>query len=341
MKYPFVSIIIVNWNGKEFLPACLDSLKKITYKNFEVILVDNGSTDGSAEEAAKHCLKPLVIKNGANLGFAEGNNIGASLAKGKFLLLLNNDTEVKPDFLNHLVETLESSKKNAVVQPKIILTSVWKLQAGGSFLTSSGFLFHLGFFKDPDDPKYNQEMKIFSANGACMLIRKDIIGKVGLFDPDFFAYFEESDFCWRVILAGYNVVYCPKSVILHKGRQTSKRVSYSLTQYLSFKNRLSSILINLSGKEMISMLPLHIIYSGIQAVGFLAMGKFACAWAIPRAFWWNLISLATILQKRELVQTKIRKISDSVLMAKYKKGQEWQSYLLFFYKPWRYKEYKK
>jgi len=344
MKYPLVSIIIVNWDGRELLAACLNSLSKITYPKVEIIVVDNGSKDGSVDYInglTKLRINGLTIKkilNKENLGFAEGNNIGLRQAEGEYVLLLNNDTEVEPDFLEPLIEEMEINSKAAVVQPKIIFSTYKKLQAGGSFFTSSGILYPYGFFKDPDDPKYNQKMKIFSANGACMLIKKEVIEKAkGLFDDDFFAYFEETDFCWRVILAGYEVLYEPKSLIYHKGRQTSLRLASGLSQYLSFRNRLCSILRNLSFKELIKILPVHIFISSIWMFAFLFLGKFSCVVSIYRAYMWNIINIKKTLEKRKIVQEKIRKINDKTLMIEYKKTRPISDYFLFFYKIGKYK----
>lgn len=341
MKQPLVSIIIVNWNGKDLLFDCLKSLTKISYPNFEVIVVDNGSTDGSVEMIGKLRISNYelrIIKNKNNLGFAEANNIGVKEANGEYVLLLNNDTEVKSDFLEKLVKTMEEDYKVAVVQPKIIFSLYNKLQAGGSFFTLSGFLNPIGFFKDPNDPKYNQAMKIFSANGACMLIRKSIIDKVkGLFDPDYFAYYEETDFCWRVILSGNEILYEPSSVILHKGRQTSIKLISGLTQYLSFRNRICSLIKNLSLPYLLIILPIHVFFSFIWMAGFLGMGKHSSFFSIPKAYWWNFANIGNTLKKRKIVQNQIRQISDKQWMKKYTRNRKIEDYLLFFYKIDKYK----
>lgn len=344
MKYPLVSIIIVNWNGKELLRTCFDSVGQITYPNFEIIVVDNGSIDGSVDHIKGltklriNGLKIKLIENRENLGFAEGNNIGVKAAKGEYLLLLNNDTEVEPDFLESLVDEMEFNPKAAVVQPKIIFSLYKKLQAGGSFFTGSGFLNPVGFFKDPNDSQYNQKMKIFSANGACMLIRKSVIEKAnGLFDPDFFAYFEETDFCWRAILAGHEVIYEPKSVIFHKGRQTSIRLASGTSQYLSFRNRIYGLISNLGKWEFLKVFPIHVFFSLGWMIAFILLGKFSCALAIPKAYWWNIINIKKTLRNREIVQRKIRKISDREIMLEYRKERPLREYFLFFYKMGIYK----
>src|SRR5258708_6011548 len=208
IKMKLVSVIIANWNGQAVLKDCLDSLLKIDYLSWELILVDNGSTDGSENllfNYPKEKLNYKLIKNTQNLGFAKANNQGAKIAKGKYLLLLNNDTKLTPDFLTKLVNRMENSSNIGVIQPKIkIMDDSRYLDNAGSFFTRIGFLQHWGFMKR-DTAEFNIETEIFSAKGACMLIRSEVVKHVGLFDDSFFSYFEESDFCWRVWLSGYKV----------------------------------------------------------------------------------------------------------------------------------------
>ena len=148
-----VSIIIVNWNGLKWLKLCLPSLAKQRYQPIEIILVDNASTDESTAWTRKHYPKVKIIRNGENLGFAEANNVGYRKAKGEYILLLNNDTIVKPDSLVELVQKMESAADIAGAQSKLLLMDDHsRLDAVGAFLTPTGFLFHWGFGKK-DSPK--------------------------------------------------------------------------------------------------------------------------------------------------------------------------------------------
>ena len=165
-----VSIVIVNWDGLPHLKISLPSLQKINYPNYEIILVDNASTDGSIEylkaqmsklKTTAQKLKLRLIENRKNLGFAKANNQGFKKAKGEYILFLNNDTKVTPDFLTKLVNVMEEDKKIGVVQPKIVFMDSGTLQAGGAFLTNTGFLYHFGFGKDPDDKNITREWKFF------------------------------------------------------------------------------------------------------------------------------------------------------------------------------------
>jgi len=331
MKRKLVSIIIVNWNGKKHLSCCLHSLKRIRYPNFEIIVVDNGSRDGSAEYIKRNFSRVKIIQNKKNLGFAEGNNIGLEKARGEYVLFLNNDTKVTPDFLNELVDALEKDNKIAMVQPKIIFMDSNKLQVGGDFLTNSGFLYHYGYGKDPSDPKYNQKMEIFSACGACMLARGDIIKRIGVLDKDFFCYFEESDLCWRVNLAGYRVLYIPDAVVYHKGYGTSRKLASSFVQYHSFKNRICSLIKNLEKLNLAKALFLNLLFSCLSFFAFISKRKFSAALAIWRAWCWNIFHISETLDKRRIIQRKIRIVSDKKLMIKFKKNPGIKYFFYLFY----------
>jgi len=318
-KSKLVSVIIVNWNGEKHLSYCLPSLEKIDYSSFEIIVVDNGSTDDSVKYVETHFPKIKIIQNKKNLGFAKANNIGLKKAKGECILFLNSDTKVTPNFLTRLIKVMEKDKKIGVVQPKIVFMDSGKLQAGGAFLTNTGFLYHFGYGRNPDEKKYNQQTEILSANGSCMLAKREAIEKVGLFDPDFFCYFEETDFCWRAWLAGYKIVYVPDSVICHKGAQTAKRLKSNFINYHSFKNRIASLIKNLGSVELFKTMPTHLLFCQLAFFAFLVMGRFSNAWAVQKAIGWNFLHLGKTLEKRRKVQDRIRKISDRELMSKIKR----------------------
>lgn len=303
-KDPLVSIIIVNFNGGKVIEECLASIKKLTYSNFETIIIDNASTDGTGKYA--------TIKNKKNLGFAVANNQGAKLAKGKYILLLNNDTKVPPKLLNILVKRAEKSPKIGVIQPKIyIMDNPQYLDNAGSFLTQIGFLRHWGF-QSKDSAEFGKEREIFSAKGACMLIRKDVIDQTGLFDESFFMYFEESDFCWRVWIAGYKIIFYPKIHIYHKVGFTTKRADVLILNYHYYKNRITSLIKNFDNFNVSWIVPLHIFLSLGIATVFFARGSMKKSSLILLAIKWNLTHLGAILEERKKVQ-KLRKVPDSYI----------------------------
>lgn len=313
-KSPLVSIIIVNWNGRELLKDCLQTLKKISYPNWEVIFVDNGSTDGS-EQLAEVLLKGQsfrLIKNDHNLGFAPANNQGLKIARGDYILLLNNDTKVPPDFLSMMIQKMEQSSEIGVIQPKIrLMEHPELLDNAGSFLTWTGFLQHWGFMHK-DSVEFDKEAEIFSAKGACLLTRKQITDKVGLFDNDFFSYFEESDFCWKVWLLGYKVVYFPRTYIYHKLGATSKKMNQIMINYHSFKNRLRCLVEYLEFKNLLRIGLVHlVIYIGL-AIYFLVKLEFKKTSMIISSLWWNISHLDQTLKQRRKIQ-HLRKVSDDEL----------------------------
>lgn len=304
-----VSIVLINWNGIRDLKDCLPSLRKVRYPKVEIILVDHGSKDGSIEYVKKNFSEIKLIEAKKNLGFALGNNVGYRKTKGEYILLLNNDTVVEDDFLDYLVEALKE-KGVGVVQPKIIFADTRKLQTAGTYLTNSGFLYHVGYDKNPRDRKYNKKTKIFSANGACMLIKREVIEKVGLFDKDFFLYFEETDFCWRAWLAGYLILYEPRAVIYHKGSRATKTLPSAFVNFHSFKNRINTIIKNAGSLELMRILPLQTFLCIMVAGFFFLVGRVKLGTSIFLAIFWNLKNIRKTLRKRKIVQKKIRKIAD-------------------------------
>lgn len=309
-KDPLVSIIIINYNGKHHLQKCLPSLGAITYKKTEIIVVDNGSDDGSTEYIEKNYPETKVLKNEGNNGFAKANNQGLEVSTGKYILLLNNDTKVEPGFMEPLVNHLQEVPECAAVQSKILLMEEpGKIDSTGSFLTRSGFLKHEGF-NETDKGQYNKKRYIFSPKGACMLISKDALIKTTLFDENFFAYFEETDLAWRMWLAGYKINFIPKSVIYHEVGATSSKLRTEFIEYHSFKNRIASVFRNMGTPSLIFTLPANIIISACMAVIFFLSGQSKRSKGVWQAIYWNIVNANTNFKKRKWVQKEIRKVKD-------------------------------
>ena len=235
MSSPKVSIIIVNYNGKELLQKCLDSLLKVNYDNFEIILVDNNSTDGTVEFVTKNYPSLIIIKLDSNKGFAEPNNIAAKISNGKYLLFLNNDTVVTPNFISEMVKVMETDKKIAVCQSLL-------LKPDGSVDSSGDFIDHLGVVYN-SKTKIDEIREVSSARGASMLVRSDIFEKLDGFDQKFFITFEDVDLCWRSWILGYRVLIIPTSIVYHEGGITIKKIKSEIA-FHGFKNQLAMKITN-------------------------------------------------------------------------------------------------
>ena len=235
MSSPKVSIIIVNYNGKELLQKCLDSLLKVNYDNFEIILVDNNSTDGTVEFITKNYPSLIIIKLDSNKGFAEPNNVAAKISKGKYLLFLNNDTVVTPNFISEMVKVMETDKKIAVCQSLL-------LKPDGSVDSSGDFIDHLGVVYN-SKTEIDEIREVSSARGASMLVRSDIFEKLDGFDQKFFITFEDVDLCWRSWILGYRVLIIPTSIVYHEGGITIKKIKSEIA-FHGFKNQLAMKITN-------------------------------------------------------------------------------------------------
>ncbi len=211
---PLISVIILNYNAGELLLNCVESIFKTEYDNFQVIVVDNASTDVSHKKCKEKFDKILLIENKENLGYCEGNNVGIRNAKGKFIVILNPDTVVEPNWLNELLEAYRENG-DGLYQPKIL--SLYKkdiLQSTGNMLHLFGF----GFARDKGLPDNNQRNKIEQigyASGTCLFTSHTVLNKVGLLDPFLFLYHDDLDIGWRAAQLGIKSYFVPSAVVYH------------------------------------------------------------------------------------------------------------------------------
>ena len=258
---PKIAVVILNWNGSEDTLECLESLRQIDYSNYNIILVDNASSDESLERIRKYCRgeieikssffkysrrnKPaetieytkeesekresnfaeiVLIKNDKNYGFAEGSNIGIRYGLNNsdldYILLLNNDTVVDSDFLRELVKVSENSHEIGFASPKTYYYDFNNKQnvinfAGGSLNMFKGQSHSIGV-NEVDNGQYDEIKTVEYGEGSCLLVKREVLEKIGLFDTKYFAYWEEADLCKRGFKAGYRSVYVPKAKIWHK-----------------------------------------------------------------------------------------------------------------------------
>lgn len=332
MKKPLVSVIIVNWNGAGILGDCLRTLFVQAYKFIEVIVIDNNSSDNSVA-VIKRFKKAKLVSSDTNLGFAGGNNLALPYVKGKYVLLLNTDTLISKDLIETLVDILEKDSSLGVVQPKVLYINKLINSLGG-YLTNSGFLYYPGYEKK-DKKQYNKESFIFTAYGACVLIRKKLIDSIGLFDPDYFMYFEETDFCMRVWLSGAKILYTPKVMLYHKGAVSSKKFGMEKIYFHSYKNRICTYLKNFQTASLLTIVPLHLLLCEGISLLYLLTGKLSYFLAVQKAILWNVGHLGDTLAKRKIVQTKYRTVSDAEYFKETKRAPR-LSYYLYLFKGLRY-----
>ena len=219
-----VSVIILNWNGRQYLPECLDSLTAQIYRNFETILVDNGSTDGSAEYVREHYLWVRLISLPDNTGFAAGNNRGLQEAGGDFIVTLNNDTKVDPAFLAELVRIALADNRIGMVAAK--MRNYYRpdrLDAAGLKIGCNGLGYNIGI-GEIDDGRYDN-VPLFGPCGGAALYRREMLDEIGFFDPDFFAYYEDFDLAWRARLAGWKALAAPQALVYHVHSATGGEMS--------------------------------------------------------------------------------------------------------------------
>jgi hypothetical protein len=238
-RLPRVAIIVLCYNGIELTLACLASLRHLTYANAEIVVVDNASHDGTPEKVRAHFPAVTVLETGANLGYAEGNNVGMryALAHGAdYALLLNNDTEVAPDFLSVLINVAETEPQIGVVGPTIYYTAapqrIWS--AGGAINWRKG-VSHMVNLNEEDSGQLGAQPRAMDfVTGCALLIKASVIQQVGLLDARFFAYYEETEWCVRVSRAGYKILHVPAAHIWHNlslaAREASPHVYYYMTR---------------------------------------------------------------------------------------------------------------
>jgi GT2 family glycosyltransferase len=244
---PIVSIIIPNWNGRHHLQACLSSLRHQTFTDFEVLLVDNNSTDGSQEFVSDHFPEVRLIALDRNLGFTGGSNAGYEAANGEYIILLNNDTETEPGWLTALVDAFERYPEAGILASKIMLFDRRDhFHSAGDYYEVDGIPGNRGVWQS-DQGQFDQEQEVFSACGAAAAYRRTMLEDIGFLDDDFFFSCEDVDMGWRAHLAGWCVIYVPTAVIYHKLKATGGSVTGSYYDgrnflYLIWKNYPSSLL---------------------------------------------------------------------------------------------------
>ncbi|HUX87896.1 MAG TPA: glycosyltransferase family 2 protein [Chloroflexota bacterium] len=253
-----VSVVIANYNGRDLLGECLESLRQQTYSAYEVIVVDNGSTDGSAQWLGEHFPEVKLVRLPCNRGFAGGSNAGISVARGELIALLNNDTVVAPGWLEEMVRVLADQSEVGMVAAKLLF---WNqpnvINSTGIAIDRVGIAWDRrgGQLEQPDE----SVVEVFGPCGGAALYRRTMLDDVGAFDEDFFCYLEDVDLAWRARLAGWRCLYAPKARVMHHHSATSVENS-PFKRYHLGRNKVWMIAKNYPWPEILLYLPAILIY---------------------------------------------------------------------------------
>ncbi len=312
-----VSIIILNYNGKRLLEHFLWSVKKLNYPNFEVVILDNGSTDDSVEFLTKYFPEFIVFKSQKNLGFSEGCNVAVQHASGDYLLFVANDMELDSNFINELIEVMESDPTIGVCTGKTL--KIDSANKRTNLIDNlGGDVDVLGFASPRAKNKVNETQKdlkspVFFAYGCPSMIKRQVFIKVGGFDSDYFALYEDLDICWRIRLAGYKVCVNPLAVSYHKVSVTVNSIfKPSKVRFLAEKNILRTLTKNYSISTLVRILPQYFAILSSETMFYLLIKRVDMASATVKSIIWNIRHLRSCLLLRAKAQ-EIRVINDKTI----------------------------
>lgn len=306
---PLVSIVIVNYNAGELLVNCINSIIKSNYHNYEIILVDNNSIDQSHIKCKKNHNQIKLIENEKNFGFCEGNNIGIRLAKGEFVVTLNPDTLVKPNWLEELIKAYEKFGEG-LYQPKILAFENNLFESAGNMIQLFGF----GYSKGrgiKDNGQYEKPQEIGFASGACLFTETKMIKKIGLFDPFIFLYLDDLDLGWRAQQLGINSYYIPSVTILHAGSYNYK---WSAMKFFWLeRNRHYCILTHVSKSTFFKMIPALILVETMMIVFYFIKGY----GKMKIKAYFDILKNMKQIRKKYVELDKKKLVSDKEIMKKF------------------------
>lgn len=304
-----VTIIIVNYNGKKWLKDCLDSIYSQTYKNSEVIFIDNASVDDSVIFVQKNFPKVRIIRNKKNIGYGRANNLAVERATGEVIFFLNTDTILAEDVLEKLV-ACKMKRKLQIIGPMLFDFEGKEIDKG--FNRSIDFTGYLGF-----------SGKMFYIDGAALMINKKDFIKLGRFDEKYFMYSEDIDLCWRAHLLGMKIDKCYDVAVRHFEGGTGGHTNYKkrgelvvtyLRRYEVEKNNLRNILKNYSTLNLLWVLPLVLFQAAGELIVYLLSGNFKALLVVVKAYMWNIVNFPETLEKRKIVQSQ-RIVGDKQILS--------------------------
>jgi GT2 family glycosyltransferase len=314
-----VAIVILNWNGKDFLEKFLPQVLAHNAPYAEVIIADNASTDDSISFLRLNYPQVRIIQNTVNGGFAKGYNDALKHVSAEYYVLLNSDVEVTPRWVEPVIELMESDPAIAACQPKIRAFNNREFfeyaGAAGGFIDKFTYPFCRGRIFDSferDTGQYDDTREVFWATGACLFVRSDVFHKVSGFDVDFFAHMEEIDLCWRIKNMGYRIMYCPGSTVFHVGGGTLAKTNPRKT-YLNFRNNLLLMCKNHDPRFFVSKLLTRMVLDGIAGLKFLLSGDVSHFSAVVRAHCSFYGMFGKTMSKRKALQKQVKQYTTTAI----------------------------
>lgn len=323
MKDPLISVIIVNWNGKNKTIGTINSLLKSTYKNFEIIVADNNSQDGSREALSKFD-KVIVFNTGGNLGFGKAANLAyKNYSRGDIIFICSYDSEIEPSCFEKLVKASKVYPEHDIFSPvEYELSNKNKIQQFGFKIDFFGFSYNMLYAKSLKDIKDDEIMYL---PGGSLFIRKRVLDKIGLYDEDYFAFVEDMDFNWRAQIAGFKLKIVKDAKFYHLGYSglaiEEDKIKYSVLRkrILSERNYLNSILKNFQIYTLIFVIPFYFLSNILEMLYFLSKGKIKFVLVYPGSWLWNIKLFGNLIRKRR-VNRILRQKSDLEIYPKIYKG---------------------
>lgn len=324
-----ISVIVTTYNSEKYIKKCLDSVLRTKSINFEIVVVDDGSTDNTVTELKRYSkrnnVQIFLFKE--NKGPTARRNFGVKKARSGLILFLDADTILRPSAIISIVKRMAKAKEIGGILLKLILVD-GTLDSAGVFMSIFGLPYEVGAGENPDN--YEKETYIFGAKTAGLVISKKIFNKVGGFDEDYLIYGEDIDLSWRIQLAGYKFLFYPEASGIHFRGGTLSEATKHRIYYEGSKNNLSNLLKNASLKFLTLMVPLFLVSQIFLSLKLLITGNFALSAIIYKGVLWNVTHLPKTLRKRFQVQ-------------KYKKSDEIEKfmfgeipYISFFKKGFRW-----
>ena len=310
MRKPKVSVVIPNLNGKDLLEDCLTSLRKQVFRDFEIVLVDNGSTDDSLRYVVQNFPEVKIVKLSKNFGFSKAINEGVNLSQAEYTVFLNNDTSVDKDWLKNLIICVNSHPEVISVNSKMLNFYDRKMIDGvGMLINEVGQAKSIGW-QGEDSGQYDKEQYILGATGGASLFRRKDFIEIGLFDENYFMYSEEVDFAFRAQFLDYKSIYCPKAVVYHKHKATAKKLP-AYIEYWQFRNMTQTIIKDFPTPILLKKWRwLKIILVHFNTIFYQLKNGFW--WAPFLADLWILFHLPHLLKERRRIQ-RSRKVDNEYI----------------------------